>query len=68
MLERLAHIIMRRRWWVIGLWIGLTALGDVLRQAVSTRWLEEFSIPGYSAYEANQRTLERFGTVPSRRT
>jgi RND superfamily putative drug exporter len=29
---------------------------------VSTRWLQSFSIPGHSAYEANQRTLKRFGT------
>ena len=62
MLERLAHIVMRRRWYVIALWIGLTALGAYSAGAVSTRWLEEFSIPGYSAYEANQRALETFGT------
>jgi putative drug exporter of the RND superfamily len=62
MLERLAHIVMRRRWYVIALWIGLTMLGAYSAQAVSTRWLEEFSIPGYSAYEANQRTLRTFGT------
>jgi len=62
MLESLAHVIMRRRWWVIGLWIGLTMLGAYSAGAVSTRWLEEFSIPGYSAYEANQRALETFGT------
>ncbi len=62
MLERLAHIIMRRRWWFIAAWIGLTVLGMYSAQAVSTRWLEEFSIPGYSAYEANQRALDSFGT------
>ena len=62
MLARLAHIVMRRRWWFIAGWIGLTLLGVYSAQAVSTRWLEEFSIPGYSAYEANQRALETFGT------
>jgi putative drug exporter of the RND superfamily len=62
MLASLAHVIMRRRWWFIAAWIGLTVLGAYSAQAVSTRWLEEFSIPGYSAYEANQRTLEAFGT------
>ena len=62
MLARLAHLVMRRRWWVVGLWIGLTMLGAYAAGAVSTRWLEEFSIPGYSAYEANQRALETFGT------
>src|SRR5207237_6430805 len=28
---------------------------------VSKRWFQSFSIPGYSAYEANQRTLKQFG-------
>ncbi len=30
--------------------------------AVSSRWYQSFSIPGYSAYEANQRTLAEFGS------
>jgi RND superfamily putative drug exporter len=29
---------------------------------VSKRWYQSFSIPGKSAYEANQRTLKAFGT------
>jgi RND superfamily putative drug exporter len=29
---------------------------------LSDRWFESFSIPGYSAYEANQRTLQAFGS------
>ncbi len=43
-------------------WILLTVFGAFSAQKVSSRWLEEFSIPGYSAYEANQRTLRTFGT------
>src|SRR5437868_12682332 len=31
-------------------------------QKVSKRWLTQFSIPGASAYEANQRTLRVFGS------
>ena len=62
MLASLAHVVMRRRWWFIAAWIGLTMLGAYAAGAVSSRWLEEFSIPGYSAYEANQRALEAFGT------
>jgi RND superfamily putative drug exporter len=61
-LERLAHLIMRRSKLVIVAWIALTMLGAYSANAVSTRWLEEFSIPGFSAYEANQRTLKTFGT------
>jgi RND superfamily putative drug exporter len=60
-LERLAHLIVRRRRAVIGIWIVLTVFGAYSAGAVSKRWLTQFSIPGYSAYEANQRTLHTFG-------
>jgi putative drug exporter of the RND superfamily len=60
-LERLAHLIVRRRRLVIGIWIVLTVFGAYSAGAVSKRWLTQFSIPGYSAYEANQRTLHVFG-------
>ncbi len=62
MLARLAHVIVARRRLVIGLWIVLTIFGAFSAQRVSKRWLQQFSIPGYSAYEANQRTLHRFGS------
>jgi RND superfamily putative drug exporter len=61
-LARLAHVIVRRRRWVIGAWIALTLFGAFSASQVSKRWYQSFSIPGYSAYEANRRTLERFGT------
>jgi RND superfamily putative drug exporter len=60
-LEGLARFVLRHRRLVIGAWIVLTVFGAYSAQAVSSRWLEQFSIPGYSAYEANQRTLETFG-------
>jgi len=62
MLERLAHVIVRRRKLVIGAWLVLTLFGAFAAKQVSDRWFESFSIPGYSAYEANQRTLHRFGS------
>jgi RND superfamily putative drug exporter len=62
MLERLAHLIVRRRRMVIGIWIALTLFGAFSASQVSKRWFQSFSIPGYSAYEANKRTLDRFGT------
>jgi putative drug exporter of the RND superfamily len=61
-LARLAHVIVRRRRAVIGAWIVLTLFGAFSASQVSKRWFESFSIPGYSAYEANQRTLKTFGT------
>src|SRR3954447_15632891 len=61
-LARLAHLIVRRRKTVIVLWLVLTLFGAYSAGRVSDRWFESFSIPGYSAYEANQRTLKTFGT------
>jgi RND superfamily putative drug exporter len=61
-LARLARAIMRHRRLVAVGWIALTIFGAFAAQQVSKRWLEQFSIPGYSAYEANQRTLRIFGT------
>jgi RND superfamily putative drug exporter len=62
MLARLAHWIAHHRWLVIGAWIGLTVFGAFAAGQVSKRWYQSFSIPGKSAYEANQRTLKAFGT------
>jgi putative drug exporter of the RND superfamily len=62
MLERLAHVIVRRRWWVIGAWIVLTFIGAFSAGQLSKRWFQSFSIPGYSGYETNQKTLKIFGS------
>src|SRR5215218_6561046 len=61
-MERLARLVIRRRGIVIGLWLVLTVFGAYSAARVSNRWLESFSIPGYSAYETNQRTLHRYGS------
>ena len=61
MLARLAHLVARHRWPVIGAWLVLTVFGGFAAGRVSKRWFQSFSIPGKSAYEANQRTLEAFG-------
>ena len=61
MLERVAHVIARRRWYVIGVWLVLTLFGGFAAGQVSKRWYQSFSIPGKSAYEASQRTLHTFG-------
>ena len=39
----------------------LTLFGGFAAGQVSKRWFQSFSIPGYSAYEADQRTLKTFG-------
>ncbi|HEY2327697.1 MAG TPA: MMPL family transporter [Gaiellaceae bacterium] len=62
MLARLAHVIARHRWKVIGAWIVLTLFGGFAAGQVSKRWYQSFSIPGKSAYEASQRELKTFDT------
>ncbi len=62
MLARLAHLVHRRRGRFIAVWVLLTAFGVFATMQVSNRWFESFSIPGYSAYETNQKTLRTFGT------
>jgi RND superfamily putative drug exporter len=61
-LERLAHFVIRRRRFIVFAWIGLFVFGLFSTTRLADRWFESFSIPGYSAYEANQRALKTFGT------
>src|SRR3954462_1884126 len=61
-LGKLAHLTARHRRKVILAWIVLTLFGAFAASQVSKRWYQSFSIPGKSAYEANQRTLKEFGT------
>jgi putative drug exporter of the RND superfamily len=58
----LARLVLRHKRAIVFLWLALTLIGAYSANAVSKRWLEQFSIPGYSAYEANQRALKTFGT------
>jgi len=61
-LARLAHLVHRRRGRFVAFWVLLTAFGVFATIRVADRWFESFSIPGYSAYETNQKTLRTFGT------
>jgi RND superfamily putative drug exporter len=54
--------VLRHRKLVVGFWLCLMLFGVYSAGQVSKRWYESFSIPGYSAYEANQRTLKIFHT------
>jgi RND superfamily putative drug exporter len=60
-MTRLAQTIIRRRWIVIATWLAMTAFGAFAAGQLADRWFQEFSIPGYSAYEANQRSFQAFG-------
>jgi RND superfamily putative drug exporter len=61
-LERLARLVIRRRRWVVFAWLALFVFGLFSTTRLGDRWFESFSIPGYSAYEANQRALKTFGS------
>jgi RND superfamily putative drug exporter len=61
LLARLAHIVARHRWPVIGAWLVLTLFGGFAAGQVSKRWYQSFSIPGKSAYETGQRAFKVFG-------
>jgi putative drug exporter of the RND superfamily len=61
-LARLAHTVARHRRAIIVAWVLLTLFGGFAAGRVSKRWYQSFSIPGKSAYEANQRTLKAFGS------
>ncbi len=58
MLTRLAHLIVRRRWQVIGAWVLLTLFGVFAAGQASSRWYQSTSIPGRPAYEASQRAVQ----------
>jgi putative drug exporter of the RND superfamily len=60
-LGRLAHLMTRYRWPVIGIWIVLTLVGGVAAGKLSTRWYQSTAIPGKPAYEGSQRTLKALG-------
>src|SRR5206468_13074753 len=60
-LARFAHVVARRRFIVIGLWVVLTIFGGFAAGKVSKRWYQSFSIPGKSGYETSQRTLKALG-------
>jgi len=61
-LAGLAHLVHRHRRAVVGFWLVLTLFGGFAAKQVSKRWFESFSIPGYSAYETNQKALHTFGS------
>jgi RND superfamily putative drug exporter len=66
MLTRLAHLTLRHRWLVIGIWLLLTVFGAFAAGQSSSRWLQSTAVPGQPAYEASQRSLHElgFGATP----
>src|SRR5204863_250461 len=58
MLQQLAHTVIRRRRIVFAAWIVLSIVGAGFAGGIGDRLSQQFSIPGYSAYEANQRIFK----------
>jgi RND superfamily putative drug exporter len=61
MLARLAHLTVRHRWAVIGIWVVLTLFGAFAAGQVSTRWYQSLAVPGKPAYDASQRAVTGLG-------
>src|SRR5918994_288255 len=61
-MEPLADYVVHHPRIVIGIWILLTVFGAFSAGKVADRWLEDFSIPGASGYEADQRALAKLGS------
>jgi RND superfamily putative drug exporter len=61
-MERFTRFVIAHRRLVISTWIVLAIFGAFASSKVSDRYSQDFSIPGHSAYEANQRAFKRFGT------
>jgi putative drug exporter of the RND superfamily len=61
-MTKLSEFVIARRRWIVVAWVLLTVVGVWATGRLSDRWFESFSIPGYEAYEANQRALEAFGS------
>jgi RND superfamily putative drug exporter len=59
---RIARAVIRHRRAIVGAWIVLALVGMFSAAKLSDRWFESFSIPGFEAYEANQRILKTFDT------
>jgi uncharacterized membrane protein YdfJ with MMPL/SSD domain len=50
MLARLARLVIRYRWQMIGLWLLFTVVGVFAASQVSSRWYTATAIPGQPAY------------------
>ena len=61
MLRRLAGLVLRHRTIVLVAWVALTAFGGFAAPRAVDRLLTTFSIPGSSAYKANQQVVHTFG-------
>src|SRR5262245_42774349 len=61
-MTRLSKFVIARRRWIVAAWVVLTIVGMYATGRLSDRWFQSFSIPGYEAYEANQRALDAFGS------
>src|SRR3954471_19498211 len=58
MMQQLAHTVIRRRRIVFAVWIVLSIVGAGFAGGIGDRLSQQFSIPGYSAYEAHQRIFK----------
>lgn len=60
-MERIARWILRHRLVVVLFWVVVTAAGFVASANLSSSLSQEFSVPGYAAFEANEEIVADYG-------
>ncbi|MBT0770753.1 MMPL family transporter [Kineosporia sp. J2-2] len=58
----LSRLVIARRWWVVGAWVVLAALGGFAAPRATDRLSFDFGLPGQPGYETNVDILKTFGS------
>ncbi len=61
-LTSLARTVVAHRWWVIAVWLVLTAFGAFAAPRATDALTYDFSLPGQPGYETNLTISEEFGS------
>jgi putative drug exporter of the RND superfamily len=59
--QRLARLVVRRRYLVLGLWLAVLAAGIPNLERATSAFSQTFSVPGREGFETNEAILERYG-------
>ena len=60
-MERIARWVLRHRLIVLLFWVVVTGAGFVASANLSSSLSQEFSVPGYAAFEANEEIIADYG-------
>jgi RND superfamily putative drug exporter len=60
-MERWTRFVLRRRWWVVGVWLAVFLVGGTLSSSLSSLLSNEFTVPGTDSDAARSVLEEHFG-------